>query len=111
MRILLDESLPRDLAPLVVGHEVVTVQAADWSGVKNGKLLALVATQFDLFVTADRNIEFQQNLKTLPIAIVVLRARNNRIQALELLLPELLQLLNHVAPRTLRKVGACFAHR
>ncbi|MBK7002423.1 MAG: DUF5615 family PIN-like protein [Rhodoferax sp.] len=106
MRILLDESLPCDLAPLVVGHEVVTVQTAGWSGVKNGKLLALAATQFDLFLTADRNIEFQQNLKTLPIAIAVLRARNNRIQALELLLPELLQLLNHVVPRTLRKVGA-----
>ncbi len=106
MRILLDESLPRDLAPLVVSHEVETVQAAGWSSVKNGKLLALAATQFDVFLTADRNIEFQQNLKTLPIAIVVLRARNNRIQALELLLPELLQLLNHIAPRTLRKVGA-----
>jgi len=63
---------------------------------KNGKLLALAATQFDVFPTADRNIEFQQNLNTLPIAIVVLRARNNRIQALGPLLPELLQLLNHI---------------
>jgi len=106
MRILLDESLPRDLAPLLAGHEAVTVQAAGWSGVQNGHLLALAATQFDVFLSADRNIEFQQNLKTLPIAIIVLRARNNRIQALALLLPELLQLLNHLAPRTLRKVGA-----
>ena len=53
MRILLDESLPRDLAPLVVGHEAVTVQAIGWSSVKNGKLLALAATQFDVFLTAD----------------------------------------------------------
>jgi predicted nuclease of predicted toxin-antitoxin system len=105
MRILLDESLPRDLAPLVTGHDVVTVQAAGWSSIKNGRLLALAATQFDVFLTADRNIEFQQNLATLPIAIVVLRARNNRIPALQLLLPELLQVLNHISPKTLRKVG------
>jgi predicted nuclease of predicted toxin-antitoxin system len=105
MRVLLDESLPRDLALLIVGHEAVTVQAAGWSGVTNGKLLALAATQFDVFLTADRNIEFQQNLKTLPVSIVVLRARNNRIQALEPLLPELLQLLNHMPARTLCKIG------
>lgn len=106
MRILLDESLPRDLAPLIVGHEVVTVQAAGWSSIKNGRLLALAASQFDVFVTADRNIEFQQNLKALPVAIVVLRARNNRIQALEPLLSELLQLLNHIEPKTLRNIGS-----
>jgi predicted nuclease of predicted toxin-antitoxin system len=106
MRILLDESLPRDLAPLIVGHEAVTVQAAGWSSIKNGKLLALAAARFDVFLTADRNIEFQQNLLTLPVAIIVLRARNNRMQALQPLLPELLQVLNHIAPRSLRKVGA-----
>lgn len=106
MRILLDESLPRDLAPLLADHEVATVRAVGWSGVKNGKLLALAATQFDLFLTADRNLEFQQNLKTLPIAVLVLRGRNNRIQALEPLVPEVLKVLNHISPRTLRKVGA-----
>ena len=105
MRILLDESLPRDLAPLIVGHDVVTVPAAGWSSIKNGELLARAAAQFDVFLTADRNIEFQQNLKSLPIAIVVFRARNNRVQVLEPLVPELLQLLNHIAPRTLSKVG------
>jgi predicted nuclease of predicted toxin-antitoxin system len=90
MRILLDESLPRNLAMLITGHETVTVQAAGWSSIKNGELLAMAATQFDVFPTADRNIEFQQNLNALPVAIVVLRARNNRIQALQPLLPELL---------------------
>jgi predicted nuclease of predicted toxin-antitoxin system len=106
MRILLDESLPRDLAPLIVGHEAVTIQQAGWSSTKNGKLLALAADkQFDVFVTADRNTEFQQNLKLLPIAIVVFRARNNRMEALEPLIPELLQLPSHIQPRTLRKVG------
>lgn len=106
MRILLDESLPRDLAPLLAGHDVTTVRAAGWSSVKNGKLLALAASKFDLFLTADRNLEFQQNLTTLPIAVLVLRARNNRIQALEPLVPEVLKALNHIPPRTLRKISA-----
>lgn len=106
MRILLDESLPRDLAPLLVGHDVATIRAVGWSSLKNGKLLALAATQFDCFLTADRNLEFQQNLTTLPIAVLVLRARNNRIQALEPLVSEILKVLNHIPPRTLRKVGA-----
>ncbi|MCA0240462.1 MAG: DUF5615 family PIN-like protein [Proteobacteria bacterium] len=106
MRILLDESLPHDLAPLIAGHEVSTVREEGWSGVKNGKLLALAATRFDASLTADRNLEFQQNLARLPIAVIVLVARKNRIQDIEPLLPELQQLLNHLPPTTLRKLGA-----
>ena len=105
MRILLDESLPKDLALLIAGHEVTTVRAAGWSSVKNGRLLALAATKFDLFLTADRNLEHQQNLSTLPIAVVVLFVRRTRVQAIEPLIPELLRLLNHLPPKVLRKVG------
>lgn len=105
MRILLDESLPHDLAPLIEGHAVSTVSAEGWSGIKNGKLLALAAASFDAFVSADRDLEFQQNLATLPLAVVVLLAMKNRIQDIEPLIPQLLRLLNHVQPRTLHKVG------
>ena len=105
MRILLDESLPRDLAALLTGHEVETVRGARWSGVRNGKLLALAATRFDVFLTADRNIEYQQNLAALPIAIVVLVLRRTRIESIAPLVPELLKQLNRLPPRTLRKVG------
>jgi predicted nuclease of predicted toxin-antitoxin system len=105
MRILLDESLPRDLAPLIAGHDVTTVQAAGWSSTKNGRLLALAAARFDVFVTADRNLEFQQNMATLPIAVVVLYVRRTRIQAIEPLLPALLELLDNLPPRVLRKVS------
>ena len=105
MRILLDESLPRDLIAQLPGHEVATVRSAGWSGVKNGKLLALAASRFDVFVTADRNLEYQQNLATLPIAVVVLAVRGTRIEAILPLVPELLVLLNQLAPRTLRTVG------
>ena len=106
MRILLDESLPHDLAPLIVGHDVSTVRDAGWSGIKNGQLLALAATRFDVFITADRNLEFQQNLNKLPLAIVVLVARKNRIQDLWPLLPTLEQLLNHLPQKVLRKIPA-----
>ena len=105
MRILLDESLPRDLSALLIGHEATTVRAAGWSGIRNGDLLALAANQFDVFVTADRNLEFQQNLATLPIAIVILVVRRTRIQAIKPIVPELIRLLNYIPPRTLRKVG------
>ena len=106
MRILLDESLPRDLSALLMGHEVSTVRDAGWLGVKNGKLLALAAKKFDVFITADRNIESQQNMTTLPIAVVVLQLRRTRIQAIEPLVPDLLKLLNHLPPQVLRRIGA-----
>lgn len=106
MRILLDGSLPHDLAPLIIGREVSTVRDRGWSSTRNGKLLALAATKFDAFVTADRNLEFQQNLAKLPLAIVVLAARKNRLQDIEPLLAELASLLNHLPPKLLRKIGA-----
>ena len=105
MRILLDESLPRDLAAMLAGHEVKTVRSEGWAGIKNGKLLALTAAQFDVFITADRNIEFQQNMAALPVAIVVLVLHSTRIQSIAPLLPELLRTLNHLPPKTLARMG------
>jgi predicted nuclease of predicted toxin-antitoxin system len=106
MRIRLDESLPHDLAPLITGHEVSTVRDQGWSSTKNGRLLALAAVNFDVFITADRNLEFQQNVAKLPIAVVVLLARKNRIQDLEPLLPELAELLSRLPAKVLSKIGA-----
>jgi len=104
MRILLDESLPYDLARLILDHQVLTVRQEGWASVTNGKLLALAATKFDAFITADRNLEFQQNLAKLPIVVVVLVARKNRVQDLEPLQPKLAEVLNHLVPCTLRTV-------
>jgi predicted nuclease of predicted toxin-antitoxin system len=56
MRILLDEDLPRRLGGLLIGHTVATVQVSGWSGIKNGQLLALAETQFDVFLTMDGNV-------------------------------------------------------
>ena len=106
MRILLDEAVPKRLGTLLVGHEVFTVPNSGWAGVKNGKLLALAATRFDVFLTTDQNIEFQQNLAALPIAILVVVAQSNRLVDIEPLVPSILQELNHIAPKSLRRVGA-----
>jgi len=106
MRILLDESLPSELSQELSGHVVRTVQEAGWSGLRNGELLALGAKQFDVFVTADQNLQFQQNLRTLPIAVAVIVAKSNRIEDLRLLVPRLLTSLTTIEPRTLVRVGS-----
>ena len=106
MRILLDEPVPRRLGSLLVGHEATTVPQTGWAGVKNGKLLALAATKFDVFLTTDQNIEFQQNLATLPIAVLVVVARSNRLRDIEPLLAGILSELNRLPPKSLRRVDA-----
>ena len=106
MRVLLDESVPRPLAQLLLGHEVRTVTQLRWSGIKNGELLRRAAEAFDVVLTADQNIEFQQNLAKLPVAVVVLIAKTNRIESLEPLVPEILAVVETLQPKTLRRVGA-----
>ena len=105
MRILLDESLPRPLARLLPEHEVRTVAAMGWTGIRNSELLQLAAGEFDAFLTADQNLGHQQNLSALPIAIVVLVAPTNRIEYLRPLIPALLRTLQTLAPRQLVRVG------
>ena len=105
MRILLDESLPRRLRGVFAGHDVVTVVEAGWSGVKNGELLRLASTNFDLFVTADQNLQYQQNLDVLPIAVAVLIARDTRFESLRLPAGDLLSRLPGLVPRSLLRCG------
>jgi hypothetical protein len=77
MRILLDESLPVEFRVVLPDHDVHSVGEMGWSGLKNGELLIQAARTFDVMLTADQNIEFQQNLQRLPIAVVVLIAYRN----------------------------------
>jgi hypothetical protein len=106
MRLLLDESVPRRLRQSLSGHTVQTVLEAGWSGIKNGRLLALAATEFDAFITVDKNLPFQQNLAALPIAIVVLDALSNELPVLLPLVPELLNQLSTLQPRTYVRVAS-----
>ena len=69
MRILLDECVPWPMHKLLVNHECSTAQRKGWGGVKNGELLRLAEGKFDLFITSDQNIRYQQNLaeRRLPV--------------------------------------------
>lgn len=98
MRILLDECVDWRLSRDVIGHDVKTTRQMGWATIKNGELLALAAQQFDVFVTVDRNLSFQQNLAAFPIAILVLRARTNRLADLRPLIPALLAAIPTLKP-------------
>ena len=100
MRLLLDESVPVKFRRSLPNHDVRTVVEMGWSGVKNGKLLALAANGFDAFVTVDKNLPYQQNLTTLPVAVIVLDAVSNELPALHPLLPALERALLSLKPRT-----------
>ena len=106
MRLLLDESLPRPLANLLIGHDVRTVAEMGWASLNNGALLRQAGSEFDALLTADQNIEFQQNLKALPLAVVVLIADSNRLESLEPLVPRVLQVLATLDLKALVRVGA-----
>ncbi len=98
MRILLDECLPHQLRRELVGHEVMTVRNIGWASLKNGELLRRAGPAFDVFVTVDANIEFQQKVQTLNIAIVVLHAVHNSMPVLRPLLPDLRKALSGTLP-------------
>src|SRR5258708_38439403 len=91
MRVLLDECIPRRIKRELPGHDVKTVQEMGWGGLKNGRLLAAANGQVDVFVTVDRNLSFQQNVPNLGFAVIVLRAKSNRFQALQPLMPDLVK--------------------
>jgi hypothetical protein len=93
VRVLLDECVDRRLAESISGHDVKTVPEAGWVGVKNGELLSRAELAFDALVTVDRNLPFQQDLSRLSLAVIVLRARSNRLTDLRALIPQLLAAL------------------
>jgi predicted nuclease of predicted toxin-antitoxin system len=94
MRLLLDECLPKRLKQFLGNHEVFTVPEMGWAGTKNGVLLRLILeAKFDVFITVDAGIQYQQNLSEVPLRIVALSAFSNRIEDLQPLIEELLEML------------------
>ena len=106
MKILLDENLPRKLAARLDGHECRTVVACGWSGKKNGELLALADPNFDVLMTLDKSLPYQQNLATKRIAVLIIHARSNRIQDLIPILPECFAALAAIQPRQVVRIGS-----
>jgi predicted nuclease of predicted toxin-antitoxin system len=106
MRVLLDECVPKRLRRELLEHDVVTVVEMGWSGITNGKLLALAATEFDCFLTVDANIEKQQNLSSLPIAVLLVRAASNDLNTLQTLAPQIRQALAELKLLQFHAIGA-----
>jgi hypothetical protein len=99
VRILLDEQLPRQLVPYLIGHDVRTVQQQAWAGLKNGALLTEAeAAGFSVFVTGDQNLEYQQNLSKRRLGMVVLCAVSNALEDLLPLVPAALTAIEALQP-------------
>ena len=100
MRILLDENLDWRLRRELSGHIVDSVPLVGWAGLKNGELLARANGQYDVFVTMDANLSFQQHFAGSQIAVVVLKAASNRLADTRSLMPKVLELLPTLSPGT-----------
>ena len=105
MRLLLDECVPKKLKNELDGHDVFTVPEMGWAGIKNGKLLSRAAEQFDVLITTDQNIEFQQNLSKVDIAVLVLVALRNDINLLRPLMPRVCEALGGLRSGDLLSIG------
>ncbi len=98
MKILIDECLPRKPKAELPGLDVQTVPEMGWAGKKNGELLRLMTGQFDVFITIDGHLPSQQNLAKLKVALVVLKASNNRLATLQPLMPQVIAVLDGLQP-------------
>jgi predicted nuclease of predicted toxin-antitoxin system len=105
VRVLLDEQLPRRLVRELTGHDVRTVQQQGWAGLQNGELLRRADDEgFQVFLTGDRNLQFQQNLARARIGVVVLVAPSNKVEDLLPLVPRALEAINASKPGQLERV-------
>jgi len=98
MRVLLDECIPRKLRDELPGYNVKTIAEMKWTGTKNGDLLKLAEVGFDVLLTVDQGIPFQQNLAGTNLALVVIVAPSNDIKDLRPSMPEVLRVLISIQP-------------
>ena len=99
MKLLLDESIPRQLARHFPSEfQINTVVQMGWAGTSNGALLALAAQQgFRALITADQGIAYQQNVEALPLSVVIMLAHRTRVQELQALVPQVVEVLRSEA--------------
>ena len=98
MKLLLDECVPQRLSDDFPDHDVYTAETAGLLGVKNGALLRAAAERFDVLITVDRRMPFQQNLQKFDLAVIVLSATPCRYPQLKLLAPKVLEVLDQLKP-------------
>lgn len=105
MRVLLDECVPRRLRQSLKPHYVRTVPEMGWAAAKNGALLSLATGHFDIFLTTDQSLSYQQAVRGREIGVIVLIARRNKVSFLLPLVPELLRVMEELLPGEVRLVG------
>ena len=106
-RVLLDECVPRRLGRVLPGLAASHVRDEGWAGRRNGDLLRLLrGAGFEVLVTVDRNLEYQQHVAAAGVAVVVLAARTNRLQDLLPLAPRAAEVAAAAAPGTVTRVAA-----
>ena len=99
MRVLLDECVPKALGRALIGHSTRTVPQQGWSGKKNGELLKLMSADgFEVLLTVDQGVRYQQNLRTAGVAVVVIVAASNDIADLLPMMPAVLSALSVIRP-------------
>jgi hypothetical protein len=96
MRILIDECLDWRLCRAVTAHNCASVQKMGWTGLANGTLLKVAEEAFDVFLTGDRNVGFQQGLRQYNIAVIVLHAPSTQLRDTQPLMPKVIELLSTV---------------
>jgi predicted nuclease of predicted toxin-antitoxin system len=107
MKILIDECAPKALKRSLRdhGHEGTTVQEAGWSGKQNGELLALADSHYDVLITLDTNLRYQQNLAERKIAVIVIQARSNRLDDLRIHFTACVAALESIEPGDIVFIG------
>ena len=104
MRLLLDACVPRKLKRELAPHAVWTARERGWNRLQDGRLLDVMGGEIDALITMDRGMRFQQRLQGRPFAVILLRAKSNRLDHLLPLVPALLQALSEVKPREVREI-------
>jgi predicted nuclease of predicted toxin-antitoxin system len=105
MKLLLDECVAFDLKQDLAGHSVATVVEAGYKGLRNGELMRAAAAQYDVLLTVDRNLPYQQNIGSLPIAVVIIEADGITYDDLRPLAPRVLKALETIQPAQLITVS------
>ena len=106
MKILIDECIPRKFKRSLLGHNCLTVPEAGLAGTGNGQLLDVAEERgFDVFLTIDRGLEYEQDLSTRSIAVMIIRVKSNRMRDLSPHVPACLTALASIKPRQLVRIG------
>ena len=106
MKILLDECLPRKVKTFFSDYSAYTVMEMGWSGLLNGALMRnAIENDFDIFITADKNLRYQQNISEYNISIILLSVFKNTFEGIKPLIPELIRILPNLEKRKFYKIG------